>query len=78
MPQLHQRGVDLLLNLMDAEEHFDALTRDELRHLIGEAVVVFAQLLERDMHAEPAEDLNSTAPGGAIADRRSHSVTTGT
>lgn len=78
MPQLHQRGVDLLLNLMDAEEHLEALTRDELRHLIGEAVVVFGQLLDRDMPAEPVEDLNSAASDDAIADRRSHSVTTGT
>jgi hypothetical protein len=67
MPQLHQRGVDLLLNLMDAEDHFDAFTRDELRHLIGEAVVVFGQLLDRDMPAEPVENLNSAASDDAKA-----------
>jgi hypothetical protein len=78
MPQLHQRGVDLLLNLMDAEEHLEALTQDELRHLIGEAVVVFGQLLDRDRPAEPVEDLNSAASDDAKADRESHSVTTGT
>jgi hypothetical protein len=53
--RLHQRGVDLLVNLMDAEEHFDAVTRDELRHLIGEAVIVFGQILERDVPDEPDE-----------------------
>jgi hypothetical protein len=63
---------------MDAEEHIDALTRVELRHLISEAVVVFGQLLDRDMPAEPVEDLNSAASDDASADRGSHSVTTGT
>ena len=55
MAQLHQRGVDLLLNLMDAEEHFDEVKRDELRHLIREAVVVFGQLLERDTPEAPTD-----------------------
>lgn len=49
MPQLHQSGVDLLLNLMDAQDHFDQVTCDELRQLIGEAVVVFGMILERDV-----------------------------
>jgi hypothetical protein len=53
--RLHQRGVDLLVNLMDAQDHFDNVTRDELRQLIGEAVVVFGKLLERDIPDEPDE-----------------------
>jgi hypothetical protein len=55
--QLHQRGVDLLLNLMDAEQHFDNFTRDELRQLISEAVVVFGQILERDIPEESTDRL---------------------
>ena len=67
MPQLHQRGVDLLLNLMDAEEHFDNVTPDELRHLISESVIVFGQLLERDSPAEPLESLNNAASDEVLA-----------
>lgn len=45
---LHQRGVDLLINLMDVEEHFDTVERDALRRLISEAVIVFGEILRRD------------------------------
>lgn len=51
--RLHQRGVDLLVNLMDADEHFDALSRDELRRLISEAIVVFGELLKRKIPEDP-------------------------
>ncbi len=50
---LHQRGVDLLVNLMDAEEHFDTVEREELRSLISEAVVVFGEILQRDVPSVP-------------------------
>jgi hypothetical protein len=50
---LHQRGVDLLVNLMDAEEHFDVLDREELRRLISEAVIVFGEILRRDVPTVP-------------------------
>ena len=53
--QLHQRGVDLLVNLMDADQHFDSITPEELHQLIREAVVVFGQLLDRDIPDQPAE-----------------------
>jgi hypothetical protein len=38
---------------MDAEQHFDKTTPEELHRLIREAVVVFGQLLERDIPDEP-------------------------
>jgi len=53
--RLHQRGADLLVNLMDAEEHFDTVSLDEYRSLVREAVVVFGQLPERDIPDEPDE-----------------------
>lgn len=53
--RLHQRGVDLLVDLMDAEQHFDEFPSAELKKLISEAVVVFGQLLERDIPDEPDE-----------------------
>ncbi|MGN6535909.1 MAG: hypothetical protein ACTHKQ_09315 [Mesorhizobium sp.] len=52
---VQQRSVDLLVDLMDAEQHFDEVTRDELRTLISEAVIVFGQLvLDRDPIPEPS------------------------
>jgi hypothetical protein len=51
--RLHQRGVDLLVDLMDAEQHFDQTSPDELRRLIAESVVVFGQLLARDNPDDP-------------------------
>jgi hypothetical protein len=60
--QLHQRGVDLLLNLMDAEQHFEDVSRDELRRLISEAVVVFGKLLERDIPQASTDSLYSNEP----------------
>jgi hypothetical protein len=54
--QLHQRGVDLLVDLMDAEQHFDQVPSDELRRLIAESVVVFGQLLERDIPDDPRQE----------------------
>ncbi len=64
--RLHRRGVDLLVNLMDAEEHFDQVTPDELRQLISEAVIVFGQLLERDIPEEPAEPAYIEKPATLI------------
>lgn len=54
--RLHQRGVDLLVDLMDAEQHFDQTSPDELRRLIREAVVVFGQLLARDNPHDPGSE----------------------
>ncbi|ODT13497.1 MAG: hypothetical protein ABS35_37705 [Kaistia sp. SCN 65-12] len=54
--KLHQRGVDLLLNLMDAEQHFDEVKPEELRQLIGEAIAVFGQIVARDVPRENDHD----------------------
>lgn len=50
--KLHQRGVDLLVNLMDAEQHFDEAKPEELRQLISEAIAVFGQIVARDVPRE--------------------------
>jgi hypothetical protein len=55
--QLHQRGVDLLINLHVALEHTDKLSEREVRELLAESAAVLADLLTRDV---PREDkLNS-------------------
>jgi len=47
--QLHQRGVDLLLNVMDAADHVEKLTRDEMRQILEEVAEVLGELLKRDV-----------------------------
>ncbi|MGN6773196.1 MAG: hypothetical protein ACTHJQ_25630 [Rhizobiaceae bacterium] len=47
--QLHQRGVDLLLDVMDAAEHVDKLSHDEMRRLLKEVADVLGELLKRDV-----------------------------
>ena len=52
MPQLHQRGVDLLLNVMDAAEHVEELTEEDIRQLLNEVSEVLGDLLKRDIPDE--------------------------
>lgn len=47
--RLHQRGVDLLLNVQDALEHTDKLTAEDMRSLLRETETVLRELLARDM-----------------------------
>ena len=49
MPQLHQRGVDLLLNVMDAAEHVEKLSHDDMRRILKETAEVLGGLLKRDI-----------------------------
>jgi hypothetical protein len=53
--RLHQRGVDLLCNLMDAESHVEALTEREVRELLTQTISVLGDLLRRDIPEEPDE-----------------------
>ena len=47
--RLHQRGIDMLLNLEDAIDHFDRLTATEVQTLLKEVETVLRDLLARDM-----------------------------
>jgi hypothetical protein len=47
--QLHQRGVDLLLDVMDAADHAEKLSHDEVRRLLKEVADVLGELLKRDV-----------------------------
>lgn len=55
MPLLHQRGVDLLIQVMDAKDHIDSLSREEIRKLLVEVSDVLMRLLERDIPAPPPQ-----------------------
>jgi hypothetical protein len=46
--QLHQRGVDLLVDVLDAADHVERLSQDEIRRLLKEVAEVMCLLLERD------------------------------
>lgn len=45
---LHQRGVDLLVDVLDAADHVDQLTAAETRALLKEVAEVMSLILERD------------------------------
>jgi hypothetical protein len=47
--KLHQRGLDLLLNVHDAIDHASSLTEIEIRELLAETEAVLRDLLGRDM-----------------------------
>lgn len=46
--QLHQRGVDLLVNVLDSADHFEELTHHDMRRLLTEVAEVMSLILERD------------------------------
>lgn len=46
--QLHQRGVELLVNTMDAADHLADLSQEDIRRLLNEVIDVLGQMLERD------------------------------
>lgn len=54
--KLHQRGVDLLLNIQDAMQHPDTLSAKDVRDLLAEMESVLHDLLARDVPTVPEND----------------------
>lgn len=52
MPQLHARGVGLLVDLLDAADQVERLTPRETKALLREAALVLGELLKRDIPEE--------------------------
>ncbi|SFL08102.1 hypothetical protein SAMN04488498_12953 [Mesorhizobium albiziae] len=52
MPQLHARGVDLVVELLKAADHLEHLTSAESKALLKEAAMVLGELLKRDIPEE--------------------------
>jgi hypothetical protein len=50
--KLHQRGVDLLVEVMDAADHLDHFNQEEIRSLLRETTYVLGELLKRDVPSE--------------------------
>lgn len=46
--QLHQRGVDLLVNVLDAADRAEQLAPSDVRELLKEVAQVIGQILEQD------------------------------
>jgi len=46
--QLHQRGVDLLLKVMDAADHVEKLDTNETQALLKQVADILGAILERD------------------------------
>ena len=55
MSELHQRGVELLVDVLDAAEHTDQLSQAEIKELLTAIGVVLGQLLERDIPEDRRE-----------------------
>jgi hypothetical protein len=49
MPQLHARGVELVVELLDAAEHLEKMPAAEVKKLLREASLVLGDLLARDI-----------------------------
>lgn len=54
--QFHQRGVDLLVTIMDAIDHQDKLEPSDLDWLLRETADVLGELLKRDVPIERRDD----------------------
>lgn len=61
MARLHQRGVDLLLDVQGALDHVEKLSAKDIRNLLNEMEIVLRDLLARDV---PAPDGGSQGAQG--------------
>ena len=52
MPELHRRGVELLVDLLDAADQVASMDQEELRSLLRETAKVLGDLLKRDIPEE--------------------------
>ncbi len=53
--KLHQRGLDLLLNVQDAMNHVERLREKDVRDLLSETEFVLRELLARDVPTQKVE-----------------------
>jgi hypothetical protein len=59
MPQLHARGVELVVELLDAAEHLEKMPAAEIKKLLRETSLVLGDLLARDIPSEqPGTEAN--------------------
>jgi hypothetical protein len=56
MPELHARGVVLVVELLDAADHIGRLKPEDVAELLRETADVLGELLKRDIPRRPAVD----------------------
>jgi hypothetical protein len=56
MPELHARGVALVVELLEAADHIDRFKPDDVAALLRETAEVLGELLKRDIPARRAAD----------------------
>ena len=49
MPVFHARGVELVVELLDAAEHIDRIPASDLKALLTETAMILGELLKRDV-----------------------------
>ncbi|MEQ1938632.1 hypothetical protein ABMA46_10280 [Mesorhizobium sp. CN5-321] len=54
--QVHQRGLDLMMNVQDAIDYVDILSKEDTLRLLREVNIVLSQLLEQDIPASGVPD----------------------
>ena len=52
MPVFHARGVELVVELLDAAEQIDQIPAAELKALLEETAMILGELLKRDVIPE--------------------------
>ncbi|MDW6026404.1 hypothetical protein SAZ10_32055 [Mesorhizobium sp. BAC0120] len=52
LPELHQRGVELVVELLDAIDDIERLDTEEVRALLKETAFVLGEVLKRDVPRE--------------------------
>ncbi|WP_144379410.1 hypothetical protein [Mesorhizobium amorphae] len=55
--QLHQKGVELLVTLMDAIDHQDKLKPTDVDWLLRESALVLGELLKRDVPVDRRDEV---------------------
>ena len=56
MPELHARGVELVVELLEAADQTGSLTSRETKDLLKEAALVLGELLKRDIPKRRSSD----------------------
>lgn len=59
--QLYQRGVDILVSVLDAVDHAERFTPDQTRQLLKEVATVMCLILARDVEASLKHQRTHTA-----------------
>jgi hypothetical protein len=49
MPVFHARGIELVVELLDAAEHIDRIPSAEVKALLEETAMILGELLKRDV-----------------------------